>query len=134
MRIETVSPLFIDQVWHNVQPYIQKAIDRNGGRFFADQLKEECRTGRSTLLFFMDGEIPAFSAIVTFETWHRGRVANVNLVCGASLGVWQAELSNLKKWCADAGAKSLVLAGGDAYQRVFPEVKKEITVYSMEIG
>lgn len=133
MQIEVVSPFVVDSVWGTIAPLLAKALERNGGGSTPDLLWQACRTGQSNLLIFHEDQKPRFYVILTFETWAGERVAYVNVVCGANLKSWQAELPNLEDWCKMHGAKAIMMGGSKAYKRVFRKAKPIMTIYRMEI-
>jgi hypothetical protein len=129
-----VVPLqYVDAVWPNLAPWLEKACERSQGTWHPNQMWTDCRTGERTLIFFEDNNVFMFAAIVTFGALKNIWTCNVNLLCGASVDAWVHQIPQFSEWCRMHGAEQITFTGKRAQERLIPGSKLVSCLYKLEI-
>lgn len=111
-----IDPRFLDRVWPEVAPILERAIAQSHGEHTIDQLRAEIAFGGSHLLVQSDGEAVIAAATVQFKQYPNFRTAWVSYLAGkTSDEAW----SVLKQWAIDHGASYIESLCGPAQARLF---------------
>lgn len=135
MNIEIVNLTLVDQVWPRILPWVAKAHKRCEAEITPGELWQGCRSGNLFLFVgHIDGKI-LVSAIVRFETGHKGLVLNIMYLGGEGFRKWGGEIvAHLKEMAKANGAVGLTTQGSPAWGRLLKNVRTVRHVYSMEIA
>jgi hypothetical protein len=125
MQVQYINPMYVHQVWHLVEKYLEKGLARSGGEYNVDQLKVFLVSGDQQLLVAVDdnGDVCG-AAAVQFINYPNDRVAFITSVGGkmiANLEVWQ----QFEEWCKQSGA---TMVRGAAFESVARLWKKAFGV------
>lgn len=104
MSLIAINPAFIDRVWPEVGPMLQRAIDIDPGEGSLDQLEYAIRRREITLLVWFDEEEQAKgAATVEFIDRPKYRLAHVSYMAGS--GVVRAQVFEAaQEWMRANGA------------------------------
>jgi len=133
MDMKLVPLHYIDAVWPNLAPWLEKACKRSQNTWQPSKMWEECRTGARSLLLFEENNEFRFAAIVTFGPLNDEWVCNVNLLCGASTGAWVDQIPQFSEWCRSHGASQITFTGKRAQEKLIPGSKLVSCLYKLEI-
>lgn len=125
----------VDQVWPHILPWVEKAHKRCEAEITPVELWQGCRSGNLFLVVGYDEGKILVSAIVRFETGHKGLVLNIMYLGGEGFRKWGGEIvAYLKEMAKENGAVELTTQGSEAWGRLLKNVRTVRHVYSMEIA
>lgn len=135
MIIEIVNLTLVDQVWPLILPWVAKAHKRCEAEITPGELWQGCRSGNLFLVVgYEDGKI-LVSAVVRFETGHKGVVLNIMYLGGKGFKQWGGEIvAHLKEMAKENGAVGLTTQGSPAWGRLLKGVRTVRHVYYMEVA
>lgn len=135
MIIEIVNLTLVDQVWPHILPWVAKAHKRCEAEITPGELWQGCRSGNLFLVVGYDEGKILVSAVVRFETGHKGLVLNIMYLGGEGFREWGGEIvAHLKEMAKANGAVELTTQGSPAWGRLLKGVRTVRHVYSMEIA
>lgn len=95
--VKIAMPNYLDVIrcWHEIEPFIQKAVDESNGELTTDSIKEKVANKEVIVLTIYDLSIAKLIAVTTFDmvTFESGiRVLNIQCAGGERVDEWFAEV------------------------------------------
>lgn len=135
MIIEIVNLTLVDQVWPHILPWVAKAHKRCEAEITPGELWQGCRSGNLFLVVGYDEGKILVSAVVRFETGHKGLVLNIMYLGGEGFSKWGGDIvAHLKEMAKENGAVGLTTQGSPAWGRLLKNVRTVRRVYYMEVA
>lgn len=118
-QIQIVAPIYIHQVWENVEPYLSAALKHSGGEYGLEHLKVFLVQGNQTLLVAVNEENKIHgAATIEWINYPNERVAFVTTVGGAMLAnknIW----SQFEEWVKQNGGTMIRGAAFESVARLW---------------
>lgn len=95
VRIAMPNYLDVIRCWHEVEPFIQRAVDESNGELSVDSIKEKVGNKEIVVLTIYDINIAKLIAVVTFDivTFDTGiRILNIQCAGGERVDEWFNEV------------------------------------------
>lgn len=95
VRIAMPNYLDVIRCWHEVEPFIQKAVDESNGELSVDSIKERVQSKELVVLTIYDLSIGKLIAVVTLDmvTFDTGiKVLNIQCAGGERVDEWFNEV------------------------------------------
>jgi hypothetical protein len=120
IRVSLVPTEYVDQVWPDVEPFVNKALKYASGKYEPGDVQElVIRFGYPLWIAFDDDGIKG-AVITRFIQYPRKKYLFLEFCGGRDGFSWKAPmLSVLRSWAKDNGCDGIEGAGRDAWQRVF---------------
>jgi hypothetical protein len=120
MNISIVPAEYVDRVWPEVAPYVDKALKYASGKYEPGDVHElVIRFGYPLWIAFDDEGIKG-AVITRFIQYPRKKYLFLEFCGGRDGFSWKAPmLKVLRSWAKDNGCDGIEGAGRDAWQRVF---------------
>lgn len=119
IKVQSVHPDILYQIWHLVEPLLAKGLERSGGEYTAEHLKVYILQGMQQLLVSVDeGGSIIGAASIEFINYPNARVAFITSIGGrmiANQEVWDQFTS----WCKHNGATMIRGAAFESVARLW---------------
>lgn len=121
-QVQVVAPIYIQQIWENVEPYLSAALKHSGGEYGLEHLKVFLVQGNQTLLVAVneDNKIHG-AATIEWINFPNERVAFVTTVGGAMLAnkdIWK----QFETWVKQNGGTMIRGAAFESVARLWKRV------------
>jgi len=91
-QVQVVAPIYIQQIWENVEPYLSAALKHSGGEYGIEHLKLFLIQGNQTLLVAVNGDNKIHgAAVIEWVNYPNERIAFVVCLGGrlvTSKDIW----------------------------------------------
>jgi hypothetical protein len=133
MKISAI--LDIDQVWADIESYIEGAAKYTHGRYTADDIRQTFKEGGQQLWIAYDDKI--YGAVITeIVEYPQMRALIMHFTGGIELPKWKDEmLSVLRSFAKDANCKTIESFGRTGWKKVFSKdgFKSKFMFYELSI-
>jgi hypothetical protein len=133
MKISAI--LDIDQVWADIESYIEGAAKYTHGRYTADDIRQTFKEGGQQLWIAYDDKI--YGAVITeIVEYPQMRALIMHFTGGIELPKWKDEmLSVLRSFAKDANCKTIESFGRTGWKKVFSKdgFKSKFMFYELPI-
>jgi hypothetical protein len=133
MKISAI--LDIDQVWADIETYIEGAAKYTHGRYTADDIRQTFKEGGQQLWIAYDDKI--YGAVITeIVEYPQMRALIMHFTGGIELPKWKDEmLSVLRSFAKDANCKTIESFGRTGWKKVFSKdgFKSKFMFYELPI-
>ena len=133
MKISAI--LDIDQVWADIETYIEGAAKYTHGRYTADDIRQTFKEGGQQLWIAYDDKI--YGAVITeIMEYPQMRALVMHFTGGIELPKWKDEmLSVLRSFAKDANCKTIESFGRTGWKKVFSKdgFKSKFMFYELPI-
>jgi hypothetical protein len=133
MKISAI--LDIDQVWADIESYIEGAAKYTHGRYTADDIRQTFKEGGQQLWIAYDDKI--YGAVITeIMEYPQMRALVMHFTGGIELPKWKDEmLSVLRSFAKDANCKTIESFGRTGWKKVFSKdgFKSKFMFYELSI-
>jgi hypothetical protein len=133
MKISAI--LDIDQVWVDIETYIEGAAKYTHGRYTADDIRQTFKEGGQQLWIAYDDKI--YGAVITeIVEYPQMRALIMHFTGGIELLKWKDEmLSVLRSFAKDANCKTIESFGRTGWKKVFSKdgFKSKFMFYELPI-
>jgi hypothetical protein len=129
-QVKIVAPIYIQQIWESVEPYLSAALKHSGGEYGIEHLKVFLVQGHQVLLIAVDDSNNIHgAATVEWINFPNERVAFVTTIGGVMLAnkdIW----AQFESWVKENGG---TMIRGAAYESVARLWKRAFGVESKYI-
>jgi hypothetical protein len=133
MKISAI--LDIDQVWTDIESYIEGAAKYTHGRYTADDIRQTFKEGGQQLWIAYDDKI--YGAVITeIIQYPQMRALIMHFTGGIELPKWKDEmLSVLRSFAKDANCQTIESFGRTGWKKVFSKdgFKSKFMFYELPI-
>jgi hypothetical protein len=133
MKISAI--LDIDQVWADIESYIEGAAKYTHGRYTADDIRQTFKKGGQQLWIAYDDKI--YGAVITeIIQYPQMRALIMHFTGGIELPKWKDEmLSVLRSFAKDANCQTIESFGRTGWKKVFSKdgFKSKFMFYELPI-
>ena len=133
MKISAI--LDIDQVWADIESYIEGAAKYTHGRYTADDIRQTFKEGGQQLWIAYDDKI--YGAVITeIMEYPQMRALVMHFTGGIELPKWKdAMLSVLRSFAKDTSCKTIESFGRTGWKKVFSKdgFKSKFMFYELPI-
>ena len=133
MKISAI--LDIDQVWADIESYIEGAAKYTHGRYTADDIKQTFKEGGQQLWIAYDDKI--YGAVITeIMEYPQMRALVMHFTGGIQLPKWKDEmLSVLRSFAKDANCQTIESFGRTGWKKVFSKdgFKSKFMFYELSV-
>jgi hypothetical protein len=133
MKISAI--LDIDQVWADIESYIEGAAKYTHGRYTADDIRQTFKEGSQQLWIAYDDKI--YGAVITeIMEYPQMRALVMHFTGGIELPKWKDEmLSVLRSFAKDANCQTIESFGRTGWKKVFSKdgFKSKFMFYELPI-
>jgi hypothetical protein len=133
MKISAI--LDIDQVWADIESYIEGAAKYTHGRYTADDIRQTFKEGGQQLWIAYDDKI--YGAVITeIVEYPQMRALVMHFTGGIELPKWKDEmLSVLRSFAKDTNCKTIESFGRTGWKKVFSKdgFKSKFMFYELPI-
>jgi len=133
MKISAI--LDIDQVWADIESYIEGAAKYTHGRYTADDIRQTFKEGGQQLWIAYDDKI--YGAVITeIMEYPQMRALVMHFTGGIELPKWKdAMLSVLRSFAKDANCQTIESFGRTGWKKVFSKdgFKSKFMFYELPI-
>jgi hypothetical protein len=133
MKISAI--LDIDQVWTDIESYIEGAAKYTHGRYTADDIRQTFKKGGQQLWIAYDDKI--YGAVITeIIQYPQMRALIMHFTGGIELSKWKNEmLSVLRSFAKDANCQTIESFGRTGWKKVFSKdgFKSKFMFYELPI-
>ena len=133
MKISAI--LDIDQVWADIESYIEGAAKYTHGRYTADDIRQTFKEGGQQLWIAYDEKI--YGAVITeIVEYPQMKALIMHFTGGIELSKWKDEmLSVLRSFAKDANCKTIESFGRTGWKKVFSKdgFKSKFMFYELPI-
>jgi len=124
-------------LWDAVEPYIEKATDRSGGRYRVQDIRQAVLAAKKQLWIIVNGSDAVMAAVVTeIRDYPTGvKACNVVLCAGEDHRLWVHHIDGLKDWAKERGCSIMEVMGRDGWTPALREMgyRRSQAVFEMEI-
>ena len=121
MNIYHVEPQFVQQVWPDVEWYIQNALMHSGGEYTAEQLKVLVVRKEQFLIIGVKEDEIVGAATVQFIDYPNYRVAFITTIGGRLIST-KDNFEQLCQWCKANGATKIQGAARESIERLWKKL------------
>ena len=133
MKISAI--LDIDQVWADIESYIEGAAKYTHGRYTADDIRQTFKEGGQQLWIAYDDKI--YGAVITeIMEYPQMRALVMHFTGGIELPKWKDEmLSVLRSFAKDANCQTIESFGRTGWKKVFSKdgFKSKFMFYELSV-
>jgi hypothetical protein len=133
MKISAI--LDIDQVWADIESYIEGAAKYTHGRYTADDIRQTFKEGGQQLWIAYDDKI--YGAVITeIMEYPQMRALVMHFTGGIQLPKWKDEmLSVLRSFAKDANCQTIESFGRTGWKKVFSKdgFKSKFMFYELSV-
>jgi hypothetical protein len=133
MKISAI--LDIDQVWTDIESYIEGAAKYTHGRYTADDIRQTFKEGGQQLWIAYDDKI--YGAVITeIMEYPQMRALVMHFTGGIELPKWKDEmLSVLRSFAKDANCQTIESFGRTGWKKVFSKdgFKSKFMFYELSV-
>jgi hypothetical protein len=133
MKISAI--LDIDQVWADIESYIEGAAKYTHGRYTADDIRQTFKEGGQQLWIAYDDKI--YGAVITeIVEYPQMRALIMHFTGGIELPKWKdSMLSVLRSFAKDANCKTIESFGRTGWKKIFSKdgFKSKFMFYELPI-
>jgi hypothetical protein len=133
MKISAI--LDIDQVWADIETYIEGAAKYTHGRYTADDIRQTFKEGGQQLWIAYDDKI--YGAVITeIMEYPQMRALVMHFTGGIELPKWKDEmLSVLRSFAKDANCQTIESFGRTGWKKVFSKdgFKSKFMFYELSV-
>jgi hypothetical protein len=98
-----VAPEQVDDAWPVVETWIADALERSGGVYLPEDIKDACERNAMQLWLVTDeGDIRAVVVTAVID-YPRKKVCQILICTGEGRGQWQEMIGLLEQWARDNG-------------------------------
>lgn len=111
-------------IWPLVKPMIEKACQRNNGRYDADNVKEWLDKGAWQLWIAKDGEKIKALCLTEIAIYPKMKVLRVNMVTGYDRQEWQHAKNLIEYWGKEMGCQKIESIARKGWGRIFKDYQQ----------
>jgi hypothetical protein len=133
MSLYQITPNQLPDVWQEVAPLLQKAIDLEPDALTIEQVEYFIRTGKTYLIIWEEDKVITGASIVDFIDYPTYRVGHINLLGGKDV-VKEEVFQETKKWIKYMGATKVQCWARGALVKMYQKIGFENTHQVMRIN
>lgn len=125
----------IRDVWSQAQPYLAKALERDGYKLEPADLLEQIATGLMGMYVITDDDTGEMVGAVACEVqeYPQSQVFNIAYCGGRELHRWAPLLGALEAEAARFGCDTVRITGRPGWGRVYPDYQEACRIYERKV-
>jgi len=128
LKIIYVPREHLQTVWTAAQPHLQKAAERSGGRYEAEDIAKDIAEDKQLLWVVWDAETEETLAAMTTQivNYPRKKILRIPFIGGERMNEWWPEFYEaMCKYAKDCGASGIEGAGRKGWARQCSGMREE---------